>query len=63
MKTITKKKRIHSNSKMKTLTSQSRLMDKDILKAVHIQVSMREKYRDDKDWNSVDVIRKFRFGI
>ncbi|MDQ3021158.1 MAG: hypothetical protein M3R36_11405 [Bacteroidota bacterium] len=63
MKTITKKKRTVSNKNIKDSSNQSKLLDKDILKAVQIQDSMRKKYKGDKDWNSVNVIRKFRYGI
>lgn len=42
---------------------QSLLLDKDILKAVQIMDSMREKYKAYKNWNSVDVVREFRGKI
>ena len=41
-------------------TNQSLLIDKDILYAVQIMDSMREKYKADKNWNSVDIIRECR---
>lgn len=62
MKT-TYKKTIVSNSLKNTKdisANQSLLLDKDILKAVQIQDSMRKKYKADKNWNSVEVVRKFR---
>ncbi|MBL0106607.1 MAG: hypothetical protein IPP52_04765 [Ignavibacteria bacterium] len=40
-------------------TNQSLLLDKDVLNAVQIMDTMRDKYISDKNWNSVDVIRKF----
>ena len=60
MKTLIKKKTTVSTNKIKSLTNQSRLLDKDILKAVQIQDSMRKKYKADKNWNSVDIIRRIR---
>lgn len=62
MKT-TCKKTITSNSlknKKNISSNQSLLLDKDILKAVQIQDSMRNKYKADKSWNSVEVVRQFR---
>ena len=41
-------------------TNQSLLLDKDVLNAVQIMDTMRGKYISDKNWNSVDVIRKFK---
>ncbi len=41
-------------------TSRSLLLDKDVLNAVQIMDSMREKYKADKNWNSVGIIRKLR---
>lgn len=41
-------------------TNQSLLLDKDVLNAVQIMDTMRDKYISDKNWNSVDVIRKFK---
>jgi hypothetical protein len=55
----TKKNKSVVNKKDKS-TNQSLLFDKDILNAVQIMDSMREKYKADKNWNSVNVIRKFR---
>jgi len=60
VKTLIKKKTTVSTNKIKSLTNQSRLLDKDILKAVQIQDSMRKKYKADKNWNSVDIIRRIR---
>lgn len=41
-------------------TNQSLLLDKNVLNAVQIMDTMRGKYISDKNWNSVDVIRKFK---
>ncbi len=41
-------------------TNQSLLLAKDVLNAVQIMDTMRDKYISDKNWNSVDVIRKFK---
>ena len=41
-------------------TNQSLLLDKNVLNAVQIMDTMRDKYISDKNWNSVDVIRKFK---
>lgn len=62
MNTIYKKTKMNKSfvDKKDISTNQSLLIDKDILYAVQIMDSMREKYKADKNWNSVDIIREFR---
>ena len=49
-----------SNTKKDNVIDNSKFSKKDILKAVQVQDTMRKKYKADKDWNSVDIIRKIR---
>ncbi len=58
--TYSKTKKSTSIRKKTTSVNQTLLLDKDILRAVQIQDSMREKYNAGKNWNAVDIVRKIR---
>ncbi len=62
MKTLKQKTKVKTVSivEKKNSSNQLKILDKDILKAVQIQDSMRKKYKADKDWNAVDIIRRIR---
>lgn len=62
MNTIYKKTKKNKSlvDKKEKSANQSLLFDKDVLNAVQIMDSMREKYKAGKNWNSVEILRKFR---
>ncbi len=54
------KKNLSFKDKKENSAIQPLLLDKDILRAVQIQDSLRKKYKAGKDWETVEVVRKFR---
>jgi len=54
------KKNLSLKDKKEYSAIQPLLLDKDILRAVQIQDSLRKKYKAGKNWETVEVVRKFR---